>query len=77
MSLKCISCLKRVSEERDPPLDSGYIGKSVPLTPTFLGIFVLNQFYSKKFSHLSADLRPVSRDTNRKNSQKIILVCEK
>ena len=46
MSLKCIICLKKVSEERDPPLDSGYIGKSVPLTPTLLGIFILRQYYS-------------------------------
>jgi hypothetical protein len=26
---------------------SGYIGKPVPLTPTFLGVFLLNQYYSR------------------------------
>ena len=48
MSLKCVICLKKVSEERDLSLDSeGYIGKSVPLTSTLLGIFILRQYYSK------------------------------
>ena len=48
MSLKCVICLKKVSEERDLSLDSeGYIGKSVPLIPILLGVFILRQKYSK------------------------------
>lgn len=58
MSLKCVISLKRVSEERDLSLGSdGFIGKCVPLSPTFLGIFILRQYYSKKFSNqLEKDL---------------------
>ena len=57
MSLKCVICLKKVSDERDLPLDSeGYIGKPVPLTPTFLGIFILNQHYSNFSKPVSKDL---------------------
>ena len=26
-------------------LDEGYIGKPVPFTPTFLGVFILRQYY--------------------------------
>lgn len=33
---------------RDLSLDSeGFIGKPVPFTPTFLGVFILNQYLSK------------------------------
>ena len=73
MLLKLIKRVKRFREERDPPLDSeGFIGKPVPLTPTFLGIFILNQYYSKKFSHLSAEDLACFPENNEKNSQKLI-----
>ena len=78
MLVKCVISLKRVSKERDPPLDSvGFIGKSVPLTPTFLGIFILRQYYSKKFSYLSAENRPVFPVVSGKKSQKLISLSPK
>jgi len=43
---------------RKVPFNSdGFIGKVVPLSPTFLGIFILNQYYSRKNSNqLEKDL---------------------
>ena len=47
MTLKCVSSLKRVYRKRDlPPYSEGFIGKSVPFSPTFLGVFILKQYYN-------------------------------
>jgi len=58
VSLKLIKRVKRFRVERDLSLRSnGFIGKSVPCSPTFLGIFILNQYYSRKNSNqLEKDL---------------------
>jgi len=78
MLVKHLKRVKRFREERDLSLNSdGFIGKLVSYTPTLLGIFILRQYYSEKNLIYYLKNGPVSRVTNRKNSQKIILVCEK
>jgi len=46
--VKLIKKVKRFRVERDLSLyREGFIGKPVPFTPTFLGVFILNQYFSK------------------------------